>query len=360
LAALALACSAASAAVLPAAAAEKLVYASYVSEVYTISKTDIWMMQEVEKRTQGRIKFETYFSGALLKAPDLYPGLQSGAADVVMGVPSAYNRNDYRLSNFVLPYISSKADAVAKALGEVFAGNADLRKEYEGRGAKVLYVVPWSENTFWSQKPVTKVDDFKGLKVRSLQAIADSMKKLGATPVAMAWPEALESLTRGVVDVVSSAPFDSAVLGGLHEVARYGSDAGDMGIFSIAVTSVSLQRWNALPAADRKIIEEVAAEAPAHYLAGLDEELNKAVDKLCAYKGNLQINLFSEAEAQKVKATAAAPVHADWAAWAKEANKSADTDAILKRYVELVRKYEPDSKWLGGFQRYVAKGCGKS
>lgn len=356
--ALALSCGAAAFTAAAATAAEKIVYANYVSEVFTISKIDLWVMDEIEKRSNGEIKFEKYFSGSLLKAPDIYPGLQSGAADMVMGVPSAYNRPDYRLSNVVLPYISSKADAVAKALGELYASNADFRNEYEGRNAHVLYIVPWAENTFWSAKPLAKADDFKGLKVRSLQAIADAVKELGGTPVAMAWPEAVEALGRGVVDVVSSAPFDSAVLGGIHESAKFGSDGGGMGVFSIAVTAFNKQRWASLSDAHKKLFQDVTAEAPARFVTALDAELDKAVDKLCAYQGNLTITLFSEEESKRAAAKVAAPIQAQWVKWSGETNK-ADTAAMLKQYLELVRKHEASSTWLSGFQRYAERNCGK-
>ena len=356
--AMALACGGAAFAAAPAAAVEKIVYANYVSEVYTISKIDLWVMDEIEKRSNGQIKFEKYFSGSLLKASDLYPGLQSGAADMVMGVPSAYNRSDYRLSNVVLPYVSSKADAVGKALGELYASNAAFRQEYEGRNAHVLYIVPWAENTFWSAKPLAKASDFQGLKVRSLQAIADAVKELGGTPVSMAWPEAVEALGRGVVDVVSSAPFDSAVLGGIYEGAKFGSDGGGMGVFSIAVTSFNKQRWESLSAEHRKLFQDVTAEAPARFVTALDGELQKAVEKLCAYQGDLTITLFSEEESRKAAEKAAGPVQAQWVKWAAETTK-ADTAGLLKQYLELVRKHEASSTWLSGFQRYVKQGCGK-
>jgi len=341
-----------------AAAAEKFVYASYISEVYTISKTDLWFMQEVQKRSGGEITFETYFSGSLLKAVDLYPGLQNGAADMVMGAPAAYNRKDYPLSNVLLPYTSDKADAVANALAELYASNADLRKEYEGRNAKLLYILPFAENTVWASKPVGKVADFKGLKIRALTAIADSVQKLGATPVAMAWPDALEGLQRGVVEAMTAAPFDSAVLGGLHEVARYASDGGAMGVYATSATSMSLARYNKLSDKNKKIVDEVAKEAAVFSMKLLSEELDKGVDKLCAYKGNLTIQLFSDEDKQKVRELAATAVHADWAKWATEAAK-VDGQAMLAQFVSLVRKHEANSTWMSGFNRYVQRGCGK-
>ncbi len=337
---------------MPAAAEETLVYANYLSEVFSPSKADLWFMDEVEKRSNGEITFEKYFSGSLLKAPDLYPGLQNGAADMVTGTPAAYNRGDFRLSNVVLPYISSKADAVGAALIELYESNPDFQNEFASRNAKVLYLVPWAENTFWGSKPLATVKDFDGMKVRGVQAIADSVQKMGATPVAMAWPEAVEALNRGIIDTLSSAPFDSAVVGGVYEIAKVGSDGGGMGIFSFAPTSMNMDRWNELSDEHKKIILEVAAEVPAVYLKLLDAQLQKAAETLCAYDGDLSITPFSAEERAKAQEIAAKPVHAEWVVWAKETN-DVDTQALLDQYVSLVRKYEESSTWKDGFERYA-------
>ena len=340
-----------------AGAAETIVYANPYAEVYTPSKIDLWMMGEIEKRTNGEIKFEKYFSGSLLKVADVFPGLQNGAADMVEGVPAAYNRSDYRLTNVAMPFISSNAEAVSKAMMELYATNADFRREYESRNAKVLYILAWAENSFWASKPLARADDFKGMKVRSLQSVADAVKALGGTPVAMPWSEAVEALNRGVVEAVSNAPFDSAVLGGVYEGAKYGSDGGDMGITSIAVLAFNKQRFEALKPEHRKVIEDVAAEAPPRFLQMLDASIKGAVDKLCAHKGDLKIQVFSEEEKKKAHSIATEPVHGDWVKWAAETTKT-DTAAMLKQYIELVRKHEAGSSWLTGFERYKKQGCG--
>ncbi|NYT23522.1 TRAP transporter substrate-binding protein DctP [Alcaligenaceae bacterium] len=340
-----------------AAAAEKLVYAGYMGDNYTISKTDIWVMSEIEKRSNGEITFERYFNGTLLKAPDLYPGLRSGAADIVSGTPAAYNRNEYRLSNVVLPYISSKADAVSKALNDLYQSNDAFRDEFESRNAKLLYAVPWSENTFWGIKPLAKPEDFKGQKIRAVQSIATIVGKLDATPVAVAWPEAVEGLSRGIVDAVSSSPFDSAIYGGIYEQAKYASDAGDNGIFSFVAISINKNRWAKLSDAHKKIIEEVAAEAPAHYLKLLDESLDYGVDKLCAIdKDKLRLLAFTEADRKQMHDVIGPEIHEEWVKWAGQTGK-VDTAALLKEYVGLVRKYEPQSTWRSGFQRLAERNC---
>ena len=344
--------------VMPASAAEKIVFATYISEVYTVSKADIWFMKEVEKRTNGDIKFETYFSGSLLKAADLFPGLASGAADMVEGVPAGYNRKEYPLANIMMPYISTKADAITRAHMELVTTHPAYRKEFESRNAKVLYTLAWAENTVWSRKPLAKVEDFKGLKVRSVQAIADVVQKLGGTPVSLSWPDAIEALQRGVVDAMSSAPFDSAVFGGLHEIAKVGTDAGGMGIFSVGVTAMNLQRYNKLSEANRKVVDEVSAEVPDYALKLLDEQLKTAADKLCSYKGDVTINLFPPEEAKKVRDLAATSLHEEWIKNAKAAT-GVDTKAMFEQFQSLVRKHEANSTYVSGFELYQQR-CKKT
>jgi len=173
----------------PAKAEETLIFATYFSEVYSASKAAIWMMDEITKRSGGEIQFETYWSSSLLKAPDLFPGLQSGAADIVIGAPHGYNVREYPLANVVMPYITNRADALTRAWQDLYRNNAAFRKEFESKGAKVLFSLAWAENTVWSRKPIAKVDDLKGLKIRAVPTISDALQKLGATPVALTWPE---------------------------------------------------------------------------------------------------------------------------------------------------------------------------
>lgn len=342
----------------PAFAKEKLVYATYFSDVYSASKTDLWFMNEVEKRSGGEITFEKFWNQSLVKAPELFPALRSGAADIVDGAPSSYNVREYPLANIVLPLTSSKADAVTLAWNKLYAQNADFRKEFESKGAKILYVGAWAENSLWARRPIAKADDFKGLKVRAVPAVSDAYVALGATPVALSWPDGLEGLQRGVVDAMSSAPFDSGVLGGAHEVGKHGSDAGGMGIFAMATVGMSMDRYKRLSEKHRKIIDEVASEAPKISVKFNDESVGLAVDKLCAKKGAITVNVFSADEAEKVRKGAVAPLQD---AWIKRANAEAKVDGrkMLDEFLGYVREFEKTSTYVPGFERFLQK-CGKN
>lgn len=339
-----------------AAAVEKMSYATFFSDVYAGSKTDIWFTSEVEKRSGGEIKFERYWANSLIKATDLMPGLKSGAADVVHAAPVVYNGKEYPLAAVMMPFLSTKADAVARAYMDLYKSNADLRNEFESKGAKVLYAFAWAENTLWSKRPFTKIGDLKGLKVRAPPPIADAIVKLGGTPVALAWTEGIEALQRGVVDGFSSAPFDSAVHGNVQDVAKHGSDLGGSGIFAATVVAMSMQRYDKLSDKLKKVIDEVAAEVPAKAAEFNNASIAAAVDKLCAMKEKLVVSKFSDEERRKVQEDVAKAMQADWLARVAKETK-VDGRKLLDELVANIRKYEPASTYTPGFELYEKK-CG--
>ena len=339
-----------------ARANEKMVYATFFSDVYAGSKTDIWFMEEVEKRSGGEIKFERYWANSLMKATDLLPSLKSGAADVVNSAPVAYNGKEYPLAGVMMPFLTTRADTAVLAWMDLYKSNKAFRDEFESKGVKVLYPFAWAENTMWSRRPFAKIADLKGLKVRAPPPIADAIVKLGGTPVGIAWTEGIEALQRGVVDAFSSAPFDSAVHGNLQDVAKHGSDLGGTGIFAATVVGMSLQRYQKLSEKHRKVIDEVAAEMPAKAAHFNDISINSAVDKLCGMKEKLTISKFSDAERQQVQKDVAQAMQAEWLARVAKETK-VDGKALLDEFIGYIKKHEPKSTYVPGFERYQKK-CG--
>lgn len=342
----------------PVAAVEKMIYATFFADFYAGSKADIWMMEEIEKRSGGEIKFERYWNQALLKAPDLMPGLRSGAADIVNSSASIYNQKEYPLANVMMPYLSSRGDAIMFAWRDLYKNNAAIRNEFESKGAKLLYAFAWAENSVWTKKPITKIGDFKGMKVRAVPPIAEPINRLGATPVALGWAEGIEALQRGVVEGVGSTPFDSAVHAGMHEVAKYGNDFGGTGIYAVGAVAISLARYNKLSEKHRKIIDEVAAEMPAQATRALNTSVDAAVEKLCNAKEKLVVSQFTEAERKQIYEIAGVGLQNDWLKRVAAETK-VDGRALLDEFVGYVRKYEKDSTYVPGFERYQQK-CGKT
>ena len=222
----------------------------------------------------------------------------------------------------------------------------------------MLYPFAWAENTMWSRKPFAKVADLKGLKVRAPPPIADAINKLGGTPVAIAWTEGIEALQRGVVDAFSSAPFDSAVHGNLQDVAKFGSDLGSSGIFAATVVAIGLPRYNKLSEKHRKVIDEVASENLTKSAHFNNVSIDSAVDKLCAQKEKLTITKFNDADREQVQKVVAQAMQQEWLARIAKETK-VDGKKLLDEFIGYIRKHEPKSTYVPGFERYEKK-CGKA
>jgi TRAP-type C4-dicarboxylate transport system substrate-binding protein len=339
-----------------ASATEKLVYASYLTEAYSASRSDVWMLNEIEKRSGGEIKFDRYWGSSLLKAADLFPGIGSGAVDIGMSSPATYNVKEYPLANIIMPFMTTRGDAMTLAWRNLYKNNADFRNEFESKGTKVIYSTAWAENTVWSRKPIANLANLHGLKIRAVPSISDAIRKLGGTPVALAWPEGLEGLQRGIVDAMSSAPFDSAVHGNVQEVAKFGTDLGGTGIFAMATTGINIARYNKLSEKHRKIIDEVMEEMPTQAVKALNDSLDAAVSKLCDMKEKLVISDFSEADKAEVRKLAGTGLQDDWLKRV-QAETKVDGRKILEEFLGYVREHEKTSTYLPGFERY-RKRCG--
>jgi TRAP-type C4-dicarboxylate transport system substrate-binding protein len=155
-----------------------------------------------------------------------------------------------------------------------------------------------------------------------------------------------------------TGPFDSTVLGGAHEVGRYGSDGGGLGIYALAVVAIGLDRYNKLSERHRKIIDEVSAEALKMSLRFNDESVGAVVDKLCGMKDKLNIDVTSAEELEKIRKVAVSPLQDAWLKRVKNETK-ADGRKMLDEFLGYVREFEKTSTYVPGFERYLQK-CGKS
>lgn len=331
--------------------AKKLVYANPVPATFTLSMMDKWFMDEVSKRSAGRLTFETYYAGALLNSADLYPGLSRGAADIVTNTPSAYSPAEYPLSSITLPYITSDVEAATKAFNDLYRSSPELKAEYAKQNVLMLYSYGAMENTLWTHKQVNDLNDLKGLRVRAVLGVGEAFSQLGATPVAMGIGDSLEGFKRKAIDALSSMPFDIAMGLGLPKVAPFVSDAGGMGVYAMYTTAINKKTFEALGAADQKIVLEVANEVPTRYLGLINTMQDDAVK--AAVGTGLKAYKVPDAEANKWRSIVSNVSHK---AWISKANAAGyDGGALLQKYIDLVRKYEATSKYRTGVSKLMAK-----
>ena len=198
-----------------------------------------------------------YFPGqTLTQARQVYDGVVTGLSDVGLAL-FAYTRGRFPVMAAVdlpLGYMSGKV--ATRVVNDVY----HKFKPKELSDTQVMYLHahgPGLLNT--KGKPVLKLEELKGMKLRGHGTSALIVKALGATPVPMPMPELYQSLSKGVVE---GALYPIEVNKGwrMGEVTDYTTAS-----FSIAYTSsffvvMNKDKWNALPADIQKIIEAINAD----------------------------------------------------------------------------------------------------
>lgn len=333
----------------PTFAQTRLVFSTYVPETFSVTTCDAYFMDEVNKRTGGKISFERYYGGALLNAVDTAPGIARGAADFGMGFPGGYNRAQYPISNIMMPYITESSIAATLALNDLYREFPEFRAEYEKQGLTMLYGIVPTAHTFWSREPIRSAADFKGKRIRSLLGIGDAVAKLGGTPVGMAFSDGVEALTRGAIDGMGNSPFDLGVTAGIYKVAKYATDAGRLGTFSASASVMNLRKWKALPPDVQQTMQAVALEIPKCFDAAVQKDVLHAVDVLAADK-SVHVTTFSPDEAKKLRDTVGAQL---WQEWVTLVTKQGlPGQKLLDRFLLLIAKHEKEHPTKTGYELY--------
>jgi tripartite ATP-independent transporter DctP family solute receptor len=123
-----------------------------------------------------------------------------------------------------------------------------------------------------SRRPVSKMEDIQGLKVRVQQipVFIDAFTALGANPVPMPFTELYTALETKAVDGQEN-PFVSIEVTKFYEVQKYASNTRHA--YSPLLVLVSKRFWDQLSADERKILQDAAEETKA-----FERETSRAMD----------------------------------------------------------------------------------
>ena len=140
-----------------------------------------------------------------VQAADALRTLRSGTFDVMSVQIGMASRDDPFLEGLDLIGVSTNLKDLRVAV-DAYRDVFDKRLQ-QRFNAKVLTLWPFGPQVFFSNKPLTGITDFKGLKIRSFTpSMAALLQHFGATPVTMQFSEVYTALQRGVVDAGVTAP----------------------------------------------------------------------------------------------------------------------------------------------------------
>jgi TRAP-type transport system periplasmic protein len=211
--------------------------------------------KEIEKRTNGAVKINI-FPGATLTPPNqAYDGVAKGISDIALSVFS------YTPGRFPLMELIDMPLGYKSAVQATHLCNAFYKKFHpkELDAVQVMYLHAHGPGVLHSKKPVHKLEDLKGMKIRCTGTTAKVVAKWGGVPVAMPQTETYDALQKGVVDGVMN-PFEALKGWKIAEVIK-SSTINSESAYSMAFFVVmNKQKWNALPKDIQATIEKVNEE----------------------------------------------------------------------------------------------------
>jgi len=287
--------------------------------------------QEIEERTDGRVKITFYPGESLAKAPDLYDAVLTGAADIVWTDPSftpgVFPRSEITVQPMLYPSAEVAGDVMWRLIEKYM-----LDTEYQN--VKVLWVTPLASMQVWtSNKQVTTLEDMEGMKFAAqTPVVASILEALGAVPTVMAEPEIYGALERGLVEGRIAEP-ELAWVFSSYDVTKYRTFGLDLG-FNVGITLMNQDTWNSLPKDIQDIFTETTGRDFSIQCGKLMDDAAKIFEGLIkeadAAAGNPDFYIVSAAEKARWEASLE-PVVVNWAAQ-KEADGIPAEDMLADAY----------------------------
>jgi TRAP-type C4-dicarboxylate transport system substrate-binding protein len=218
-----------------------------------------WAAQ-IEKATEGRVKFQ-----GLPKAPSAAPGTFDAVRDGLVDL--SFVTASYTPARHILPLMAELPGAGNTAEINSVAYSRihwkHFQKVGEYKGVKLLAVWTHGPGQMFTKKPVAKIDDIKGLKIRTGGGIAEAVANaIGASAFVKPAPESYELMNSGVADGVFF-PFESIVSFKLESVIGQAT-VFPGGMYSSAFGFfMNEDKWNKISRQDQAIIEKYSGEYAA-------------------------------------------------------------------------------------------------
>jgi TRAP-type C4-dicarboxylate transport system substrate-binding protein len=274
---------------------------------------------KVAELSKGDVTIKIYPSAQLANPKTMVDAIRTGITDIGFVLPSYVPGRFKRSSVFELPFVFDSAVHVTKGVYDIVADHlAEDYKEF-----KVLWFLsaPLSQ-VQTVEKAILTAADFKGLKIRSGNAMETTgIKLLGGNPVGMPISELSLSLQKGVVDGAFT-PYAAMNSHKLIDVVKHVSEVNYSG--ALMVVMMNKKKWNSLPEAAKKVIDQVANEAFGLKAAAAFDQEDLDNIALGKEKG-IQFHKLPEAEQGKVRNQ----IKGIWAEWVAKNAKQFPAQEIL-------------------------------
>lgn len=243
------------------AAEIKLKFSNFYPPTHQYAILGQQLCDEIKQKTNGKVEVSYYPSGILTTATKVYDGVVNSVSD--MGLSHVeYTRGRFPVTETLCLPMGYPSGYIAAQVANDFY---DKFRPKEWDAVHVLFFFSTGPQIIsTTKKPVKRLEDLKGLKIRAAGRPADVVKNLGGTPVPVEMAEIYDSLQRGVVDgLLSSMEVQKGWKTG--ELIKYATLSWPVGTTFTYYVIMNKAKWEKLPEDVKKVLNEVASQFKDKY-----------------------------------------------------------------------------------------------
>lgn len=301
-------------------------HAHYPSSSPSYQDSVIVVADKIKERTGGRLVIETYTANSLVPSKEIFNAVKRGM--VQMGVTAA-------------SYFRAQIPAVGIAAGLPYTFKTPAqaayffkRKGYEKmiqdialeKHGLLFFIDRAYPTELVVKKPISSIDDFKGLKLRSSGVIQKYLTSLGAAASYISGAEVYTSLSTGVVDGAHWGAVQGAAKMNFYDMCKYHLRPA----LTVAGTDtwlINQKAFNKLPADIQAIVKQVMEE---HFWQRTNQYEHQEAVTLAKAQQSKGVKLSILPQADQKKMTQIAEK-----LWDKEAK----TDPTYAKAINMMKDY---------------------
>ncbi len=253
--------------------------------------------EEVAKNSGGKMKIRAVGAAALGPDTQMQQALIGGAQEMMVGSTATLVGITKEMALWDTPFLFSTAKEADTVLDGPI-GQKVMDKLQEKGLVGLAYWENGFRNLTNSKRPVTKLEDLDGIKLRVMQneVYLDSFKLMGANAIPLPFSELFSALETKTVDGQEN-PYNTILSSKFYEVQKFLSVTNH--VYSPWIMTVSKKWWDQLSKDEQKVLQDAATASRDFERKDTREEAAKAVADLKA-KG-MAVNEVSPQEVTRMR-----------------------------------------------------------
>ena len=249
------------------------------------------------KYTNNNVQLKAFHGAVLGSDEKQLQGVQAGTQEFYIGTLAPFSTRLKEVQVWDLPFMFANTKEVYALLD-----GAASKKVFEKLEATGVHGLMWTgmgfRNLSNSKRPVTKLDDISGLKIRVMAnpVALETWKTLGANAVPMAFAEVFTALEIKAIDGQEN-PLVHMYANKMQEVQKYISLSNH--VYTPVALVVNKKFWDGLAAADKEGVQKAADEAKILQRQLLDQGDKEVIGKF--EQAGVKVNEISPADLAKIQ-----------------------------------------------------------